>query len=100
MIVDNIVNSSLYASVAEGFCRAFEVLKNTKLVNHADGRYDIDGDNLFYIVQRYQTKPFEQAKLEAHKNRFRVQGSRLESREAWKLGGNSLDSRYLILDAR
>jgi YhcH/YjgK/YiaL family protein len=37
------------------------------------GRTDIDGDNLFALVQEYDTKPAEQGKWESHRKYIDVQ---------------------------
>ncbi len=73
MIVDNIENGRLYAGVSKRVAKALEVLKDTDFSNKTDGRYDIDGDNIYYLVQRYTTKPIEQGRLEAHKKYIDVQ---------------------------
>ena len=73
MIVDKIENAGLYSSLSANLARALEVLKTTDLAQKADGRYDIDGDNLFYFVQRYTSKPVEQGKLETHQNYIDIQ---------------------------
>ena len=73
MIVDKIENASLYRCLSEKTARAFEILKDNRLSEKRDGRYEVDGDNLYYIVQRYTTKPFEQGKLEAHKKYIDIQ---------------------------
>lgn len=52
MITDKIENAHLYAGLSEKFSRAFEVLKNTNFAEKENGRYDIDGDNIYYFVQR------------------------------------------------
>ena len=73
MIVDKIENATLYMCLSDRFMQAFEILKDHKSAGRADGRYDIDGDNLYYMVQRYTTKPADQCKLEAHKRYIDVQ---------------------------
>jgi len=73
MIVDKIENAHLYSNLFPNLARALEVSKNTDLSEKADGRYDIDGDNLFYFVQRYTTKPIEQGKLETHQDYIDIQ---------------------------
>jgi YhcH/YjgK/YiaL family protein len=73
MIVDKIENSKLYAGLSARLAKALEVLKKEDFSKKADGRYDIDGSNLYYLVQRYQTKPADQCKLEAHKDYIDIQ---------------------------
>jgi YhcH/YjgK/YiaL family protein len=73
MIVDKIENAHLYANLSENITKALEILKNTDFAEKTDGRYDVDGDNLYYFAQRYTTKPANQCKLEAHKNYIDIQ---------------------------
>ena len=73
MIVDKIENAGVYADLSERLAKALEVLKKEDFSKKAEGRYDIDGSNLYYLVQRYQTKPMEQCKLEAHENYIDIQ---------------------------
>jgi YhcH/YjgK/YiaL family protein len=73
MIVDYIENAHLYIGLSDGLRKAFEIIKDKALSQKADGRYEVDGDKLYYIVQRYTTKPVEECKLEAHKKYIDVQ---------------------------
>jgi len=73
MIVDKIENAHLYANLSDRLTKALEILKNTDFAEKKDGRYDVDGDNLYYFVQRYTTMPAGQCKLEAHKNYIDIQ---------------------------
>lgn len=66
MIVDKLENANQYAGLSEKIERAFEILSDKSLAEKEDGRYEVDGDNLFYIVQRYQTKTIDKARFEAH----------------------------------
>ncbi len=73
MIVDYIENAYLYIGLSDGLRKAFEIIKDKALSQKADGRYDVDGDKLSYIVQHYTTKLLEECKLEAHKKYIDVQ---------------------------
>lgn len=72
MIVDKVQNVNLHSPLSDSIAKALEILKDNP-AEKADGRYDVDGDNLFYLVQRYQTGPIEQGKLEAHKKYIDIQ---------------------------
>ncbi len=73
MIVDKIENAHLYTNISQRVAKALDVLKKEDFSKKTDGRYDIDGSNLYYLVQRYQTKPADQCKLEAHKDYIDIQ---------------------------
>jgi len=73
MIIDKIENANLYTSLSKPIALALKALADTDFSEKADGRYDIDGDNLFYLVQRYETQPFETGRLEAHRKYIDIQ---------------------------
>jgi len=73
MIVDKIENAHLYACYSDRMAKAFELLKDSQLAQKPDGRYEVDGDNLFYVVQSYASKPPEERKFEAHTKHADVQ---------------------------
>ena len=73
MIVDNIENAQSYYCLGEKFQKGFEFLKNTDLLNLENGKYEIDGDNIFVSVQDYNTKPESEGKFEAHKQYADIQ---------------------------
>ncbi|MGA2092406.1 MAG: YhcH/YjgK/YiaL family protein [Sedimentisphaerales bacterium] len=55
------------------FAKAFEVLTDASLLQKKDGKYTVEGDNLFYTIQRYATKPMSEGKLEAHRKYIDIQ---------------------------
>jgi YhcH/YjgK/YiaL family protein len=73
MVLDTIENANLYAGLNAGFAKAFEVLKDASLSQKKDGKYPVDGENIFYSIQRYTTKPLNQGKLEAHRQYIDIQ---------------------------
>ena len=73
MIADNIQNAQLYSCCNKRFAKAFEVLGDEKLTEKADGKYEVDGKNLYYLVQRYQSKPLAEGRFEAHQKYIDIQ---------------------------
>lgn len=73
MIIDKLSNSHLYSGLGEKFNKAFTYLKETDFSKIELGRYDIDGDNIFALVNEYNTKNENEGKLEAHKKYIDVQ---------------------------
>ena len=72
MIADNLSRSDRYAFLSARFAAGFDFLKRNPAAL-ADGRYDIDGDHCFALVQSYTTKPPAQAAFEAHQNYADIQ---------------------------
>jgi len=73
MIVDKIENAGLYIASPGRIARAFELLKDNQLAQKADGRYEVDGDRLFYVLQSYSSKAPEECRFEAHQKYLDIQ---------------------------
>jgi biofilm protein TabA len=73
MIVDRIENAKLYKDFGHGVAEALEYLAKTDLAALSDGKHEIDGERLFVVVQRYQTKPPAEARWEYHEKYLDVQ---------------------------
>ena len=73
MIIDKLTNSQFYSGLGERINRAFDYLKNTNFAQMELGKYEIDGDNIFALVNEYITKDESEGKLEAHKKYIDVQ---------------------------
>ena len=73
MVIDNLNNARLYYSLHARMQLAFDYLHATNLVSKEPGRYIIDGDNLFAIVQEYDTLDPAGEQMEAHKKYIDVQ---------------------------
>jgi YhcH/YjgK/YiaL family protein len=67
MIIDQITNSHLYYTLHPQIRLAFEYLQHTDLYSLRVGKNEIDGQNLYAMVQQYTTKPKEQGAWEAHR---------------------------------
>ncbi|MGA2070753.1 MAG: YhcH/YjgK/YiaL family protein [Sedimentisphaerales bacterium] len=80
MILDRIDNARLYVGLHARFAKAFEILTDKTLSQKEDGKYAVDGDNIYYTIQRYTTKPLSEGKLEAHRKYIDIQFL-LEGRE-------------------
>ena len=64
MIIDNLKTASRYAAMCEGLAKGFSFIERAKKENLAVGKYEIDGDNVFAMVQEYDTKVA--SKTESH----------------------------------
>lgn len=72
MIYDTLKNSDLYFDKADPLHKALSFVSGFDL-SQPDGRYDIDGDNIYALVMTYDTKSAEALKFEAHKNYIDIQ---------------------------
>jgi biofilm protein TabA len=73
MIADRIDNSRLYSPLHKGFDKAFTVLKDPATVQKPDGRYSVDGDEVYYMIQHYATKPADTSRFESHRKYIDIQ---------------------------
>ncbi len=66
MIWDTIENSGVYAGLGKRFEDGFNFIKNAA-PDIAEGRYELDGENLFATVAEVETKLSSEGEFEAHK---------------------------------
>lgn len=73
MVIDKIENYQLYAGLSERIAKAFAYINTTDLENTKVGKYEIEGDKVFALVQEYNTKNLEDCKLESHFEHIDIQ---------------------------
>ena len=73
MILDKLENSKLYEKLHPLFAKAFEFIRNTDFSGLTDGKYEIENDKLFAMVQEYKTKDETEGKPEAHRKYIDIQ---------------------------
>lgn len=71
MIIDTLTNCENYISLNKNFKTVFDYLKSNDLSSMECGIHEIDGKNLYFNLQEYETKPVQ--KLEAHKKYIDIQ---------------------------
>lgn len=62
-----------YKTINPNFARAIDFALNTDLFALPVGRHDIDGDNVFAIINEYTTKPVEECDPESHRDYADIQ---------------------------
>lgn len=73
MIIDHMGNAEWYEGLHDRFKKAFDFIRNTDLASKEAGRYEIDGENLFALVQEYDTVDFNDKFYESHKTYIDIQ---------------------------
>ena len=73
MVLDSLASAQRYAALHRAFGRAFLFLAETDLDALASGRNDVDGDDLFVIIERRDGRGRESARLEAHRRYIDIQ---------------------------
>ncbi|MDD5435916.1 MAG: YhcH/YjgK/YiaL family protein, partial [Nitrospira sp.] len=73
MITDLLNNASQYSKMNMKIETALNYLQDTDLSNLKPGRYEIDGSDIFALMQNYETKPKENGFWEAHRKYIDIQ---------------------------
>jgi YhcH/YjgK/YiaL family protein len=73
MIIDRIINSRLYYAVNPRFERAFDYIHQIEKSPIAVGRYEMDNENMYSLIEEYNTKLKEQGHWEAHRRYIDLQ---------------------------
>ena len=85
MIIDTLANLEFYKGLNEQLYKELKFLKETDVAALPVGRYEIDGDTVFALVQAYETHLPEECRWEAHYTytdiQYVVEGS---ERMGWK----------------
>jgi YhcH/YjgK/YiaL family protein len=66
MVVDKIENRKRYANLNERIGKALEYIAKTNFLPLEAGRYEVDSDDIFALVQEYDTREPDACKLEGH----------------------------------
>jgi len=73
MIADVLHNRHIYGNISPRMKAALNYIAATDFSKMEPGRYEIDGSNLFALVQAYDTIPADQGKWECHRNYIDIQ---------------------------
>lgn len=73
MIIDRLKNASQYYGMGPGIKLALEYLQKTDFAELEPGKYEIEGSNVYAMVQQYETKQMEKGVWEAHRKYIDVQ---------------------------
>ncbi len=73
MIIDSLDNAKHYRNLSERLNKGLEFIEEVDFSTIEPGRYNIDGDNVFAMVQEYNTKEPENARPETHERYIDIQ---------------------------
>ena len=73
MVLDKFENYKLYVNLSENIAKAFAYIKENDLAKMELGKYVIDNDDVFALVQEYDTKEKSDCKLEGHHKYIDIQ---------------------------
>jgi biofilm protein TabA len=73
MICENININRNYSGINKNFVKAFEYLRGQNLKELAIGKYEIEGEKIFAMVQEYTTEREDQKNWESHEKYIDIQ---------------------------
>ncbi|MDD3570855.1 MAG: YhcH/YjgK/YiaL family protein [Lachnospiraceae bacterium] len=74
MIITDLDNVDFYSSIlGKNAEKAIKALKETPFLSLNEGRYDVDGDEVYFMVNKYNTKSPDVAQFETHKKYVDIQ---------------------------
>jgi YhcH/YjgK/YiaL family protein len=73
MIIDKLINYCNYNFSNRNISKALKLILNTDFRNKESGKYKIEGDELYYLVNEYKTKSEYETVPELHKKYIDIQ---------------------------
>ena len=73
MILDSLKNKAQYAALHPRFQQVFDFIDNNDVASLPCGRHDIDGDNIYVVVQEWDLRELKEARLELHRKYIDIQ---------------------------
>ena len=73
MILDDLKNAARYGNLHPGFREGFEFLMRTDLTRLESGKYELQGDRLFALINRDPGRGHSGARFEAHRKYIDIQ---------------------------
>jgi YhcH/YjgK/YiaL family protein len=73
MLTDAIENATSYVNLSSRIATALGFLSRPDLITMPQGKHNIEADQIFALIQEYQTRPREQCFWEAHRKYIDVQ---------------------------
>lgn len=73
MIISNINNNDKTLRLPEPINKLLDIFKSTNFADMEPGKYDVEGDDLFYVVAKYKGKDKEEVQFESHKKYIDLQ---------------------------
>jgi len=73
MILDDLTQAARYEKLHAGFALGFEFIRQPNLLDLASGKYELDGERVFALINRDPGKGRSGARLEAHRRYIDIQ---------------------------
>lgn len=73
MILDQIDSALLYGGLGERIAIGLALLDEEQVLQSPVGRYPVQGDDIFFVVDEYETQPADDGKFEIHHKYLDIQ---------------------------
>lgn len=73
MVIDQLSNAAQYYHLGKGIQQALQFLEGRTWEQMKNGKYEIDGQQVFAVIQEYDTKDPQNEQLESHRKYIDVQ---------------------------
>jgi len=73
MIYDTLEHIAAYRGLGANMDRAIDLLQSTDFSKYEAGRYEVDGANVFFMIQEPELRQAEDAQFEAHRRYADIQ---------------------------
>jgi YhcH/YjgK/YiaL family protein len=73
MILDQLDSALMYGGLGERIAIGLALLNEENICNAAPGKYEVQGEDIFYVVDEYGTKPVEEGRMEIHRKYLDIQ---------------------------
>lgn len=73
MIKNSLKYTKIYENLSKNMKIGLDYIKNKDLTNFANGKYQINGEEVYINIQDYNSKPLSEGKWEAHKKYADIQ---------------------------
>lgn len=73
MILDQISSAQMYGQFTRRITQGLALLNEESVLNAPLGKHEVQGQDIFFSVDEYQTKPFEEGRPEIHQKYLDIQ---------------------------
>ena len=73
MILDQLDSALMYGGLGERIMIGLSLLNEESVRDVVPGKHEVQGEDIFYIVDEYETKPVEEGRLEIHRKYLDIQ---------------------------
>lgn len=73
MIFDKVQNAKIYKGISKNLDKALDVLMTENFAAKENGKHIVDGDNVYYLIMKPETRPLDKCIFESHEKYIDIQ---------------------------